>query len=55
MKGGEMVLNAQLLLKNRIGAYIVWIINEVKITANNLKIRSTLRNAFCKQLNTQVI
>jgi hypothetical protein len=37
MKGGEMVLIAQLLLKNRTGAYIGGLDNELNMTANNLR------------------
>jgi len=34
MKGGKMVLIAQLLLEGRIGAYIEWLANKVIMTAN---------------------
>ena len=35
MKGDEMELFAQLLLKNRIAAYIEWLDNELIKAANN--------------------
>ena len=35
MKGDEIELFAQLLLKSRIGAYIEWLDKELIMTANN--------------------
>ena len=35
MKGDEMELFSQLLLENRIGAYIEWLDKELIMTANN--------------------
>jgi hypothetical protein len=34
MKDGEIILIAQPLLENRIGAYIEWLDNELIMTAN---------------------
>ena len=34
MKGGKMVLIAQLLLEGRTGAYLEWLVNEAIMTAN---------------------
>jgi hypothetical protein len=40
MEDGEMVLIAQPLLENSIGAYIEWLVIELMMTANkNLNIR----------------
>jgi hypothetical protein len=34
MKGGEMILIAQLLLKSSTGAYLEWLVKESKVTAD---------------------
>ena len=37
MKDGKMVLIAYHLLESSIGAYIEWLVNELKMTANKIQ------------------
>jgi hypothetical protein len=37
MEDGKMVLVAQPLLKNSIGAYIEWLVNELMMVANKIE------------------
>ena len=55
MKGDEMELIAQLLLKSRTCAYIEWLDKELIMTANNNINKDSLLALFSRKKNQQTI